>query len=63
MSEDRDAADVEFIGPPVGWFGRASRIPVNHPSIMGRSIYVTYYAEDLMRIDGIGECVARKEPL
>ena len=61
MSEDRYAADVEFIGPPVGWFGHESKV-LTHPSLLGRFVKATYYSEGLMRIDGIGERVARKEP-
>lgn len=53
-------SNLEFIGPPVGWFGEEWKI-LGHPSVLNRFVNQTHYAEGYVRINGIGKRFELKE--
>lgn len=57
---DRHFELEDFIGPPVGWYGRVEKV-INHPALVGRPVSVRYVlsmgGESFVEIYGIGKNV------
>ena len=60
MMKDDYESNLEFIGPPVGWFGEEWKI-LSHVSVLNRFINQTHYAEGYVQINGIGKRFESKE--
>jgi hypothetical protein len=52
---------VEFIGPPIGWFGKSDRLSLIHPSMMNRMVIRQDYPDGFTHIYAIGPRFLTKE--